>query len=160
MPVQTFRQLLAEHSFNRDEYVYAFSWRHGPKGKLTVYDLNMPRRYPITEDSSHGHAEDDWWIHSTALSISDIEMAPYNGLFWESSCKACDWVYVDTQPHRNCMKCGNTSDECVKSPGYKNTLIGLLSMGCLTASRSLSDWVEDDSRKWALPHTRLFYKEN
>lgn len=160
MPIQTLRAILTPHSTNLDEYVYAFSWRHGPKGKVTIYDLNYPRRNPPTEDDSHGWAQEEWWIHSTVLSVSDIEMGPYTGLFWEAACEACEWSYVDVKPHRDCLRCGQVVSSCVKTPGYKNVITGLLSTGSIVPSRCLSDWLEDDSRKWAVGMNRLRYLEN
>ena len=67
MTLETFKLIVDEH--RRTHAVHLFSWRHGPEGKVSVYDYNMPFRTGFDEDARVGWGQEDWDVYSFVLNV-------------------------------------------------------------------------------------------
>ena len=67
MPITTLIKILNSHKHS-GSWPVVFSWRNGPKDKVTIYDYELPRRRGMPTDERIGWSEDDWLIHSYVIN--------------------------------------------------------------------------------------------
>lgn len=148
MTPATLRLILDTHRRNPWQRLYLFNWHGGMQDRYGLYDLDLPQRKRMTEETRMGYEESDWFINSCLGTIPADYMRAWSRR-----------VVVREEYGR---PDGELATRMVEEerPGYKLILMQLLNEGCIVPSRCLDDWLLDDSRKFAAPELRVRYLEN
>lgn len=132
MPISTLDLILKSHQRNPWQTLYLYSWKEHYGNKAVICDMDKPRRNGVPYDTRFGWSETDWWNNSHIMNVPKDYLLPLG--------------HIDKKT------------EEVTRRGYKDTLVALLSEGCVIPSRCLDDWLQDNSLKFCSPDLRLYYR--
>ena len=117
MSLQTLVDIMNTHRRHPWQRLEPFSWRHGPEGKVTIYDYDMPRRRAPRWDEIHGLGDVDWQVHSYVCNCPDAEITRDGG-GGKPGYRRMLIQLVD----EGCVIPSRCLDDWLESPGHSRTI--------------------------------------